>query len=172
MMYSTDLVIHNGKETLLFYYPNLIINSLFIYWIGYIGFVKPHLLITKEKSQPEIENTAQYAEMEREFMKLMDENEIYRNKRISLREVGQILGVSEQALSHFINEKYQMNFSELMNFYRVKKVQLLMADDNAELYTLLALAEDAGFNSKSTFNESFKKITGLTPSAYRKNKFQ
>lgn len=61
-----------------------------------------------------------------------------------------------------------MNFSEYLNFHRVEKVKELLASADAQKYTLVTLAEDAGFSSKSSFNATFKKVVGITPSAYRK----
>jgi len=61
-----------------------------------------------------------------------------------------------------------MNFSEFLNQYRIEKVKELLRSSEANKYTLVTLAEAAGFSSKSSFNAIFKKMTGMTPSAYKK----
>ncbi|MCD4696832.1 MAG: helix-turn-helix domain-containing protein [Bacteroidales bacterium] len=55
-----------------------------------------------------------------------------------------------------------------VNNYRVEEVKRLMAEGKHEHYTLLAIALEAGFNSKSSFNRIFKEFTGSTPSHYKK----
>jgi AraC-like DNA-binding protein len=60
-----------------------------------------------------------------------------------------------------------MNFSEFLNFHRIEKVKEFLKSSEAKKYTLVTLAEVAGFNSKSSFNATFKKMVGVTPSAYK-----
>ena len=60
-----------------------------------------------------------------------------------------------------------MNFYDFVNDYRVEEIKQKLADPAQNQYTLNALAFDCGFNSKSTFNELFKKNTGKTPKEYK-----
>ena len=62
-----------------------------------------------------------------------------------------------------------MNFNEFINNYRVKEFQNRLANNEHASHTLLALALEVGFNSKTAFNRAFKKITGQTPREYVKN---
>ena len=71
-------------------------------------------------------------------------------------------------LSQVINELTGDNFYTFINRYRVEAVKVMMADPQHRHRNLLALAFDAGFNSKSSFNRVFRQITGLTPSKCRK----
>ena len=64
-------------------------------------------------------------------------------------------------------EFLEKNFYTLINEYRVQEVIRRMNDKQYQMYTLLAIALDAGFNSKSAFNRIFKQITGKTPSEYK-----
>lgn len=82
--------------------------------------------------------------------------------------------LSEQAkiptyhLSQVVNEKLNCNFLDYINTYRVKAAQDKLIDPKLSHYTILSIAYEAGFNSKSTFYTAFKKVTGMTPSQYRK----
>ena len=78
-------------------------------------------------------------------------------------------GVNRNQLSQLINEGVGENFYDFINKYRVEEVKRLMADPQKQNYSLLGLALDAGFKSKSTFNLVFKRFTGLTPTEYKKN---
>jgi len=60
------------------------------------------------------------------------------------------------------------NFPDYINKYRVKEAKKLLGDNNFSAYTIVAIGLECGFNSKSTFYYAFKKFTGLTPTAYRK----
>lgn len=59
-----------------------------------------------------------------------------------------------------------MNFNDFVNYYRTEEVIKKLQSGKHNIHTLLAIAYDCGFNSKSTFNRSFKKQTGLTPKEY------
>lgn len=76
------------------------------------------------------------------------------------------LGLPPKKLSQVINQGYQLNFNEFINQYRVRAVVKKFEEGEHSLQTLLGIAYDCGFNSKSTFNRAFRKHTGLSPSAY------
>lgn len=101
------------------------------------------------------------------LLDVMDSEKPYLNNKLTLPELASLAGTSAHNLSEVINSRLEQNFFEFVNSYRVKEVQRRMADpDNAHL-TVLAIALDSGFNSKSTFNSIFKKQTGVTPSQFR-----
>jgi len=66
-----------------------------------------------------------------------------------------------------INTRLQQNFFDFINHYRIEKVKKDLADPQKKNLKVLAIAFDAGFNSKSSFNAIFKRHTNLTPSEYR-----
>ena len=71
-------------------------------------------------------------------------------------------------LSWLLNDRIAMNFNDFINSYRLQCFQEKALQQDAKNYTLLGLAFESGFNSKSTFNDFFKKKTGLTPRAWLK----
>jgi AraC-like DNA-binding protein len=79
------------------------------------------------------------------------------------------LQISRQNLSQVINESQHKNFYKLINEFRIKEVIEKMANTQFENYTVLGIAFECGFNSKTTFNRIFKEDTGKTPSEYRKS---
>ena len=90
----------------------------------------------------------------------------YTESSLSLTDLAQRLDISPNYLSQIINEKEGKNFFDFINAFRVAEFKRLIAIPTNQQYTLLALAYDCGFNSKSSFNRSFKKHVGLTPSQY------
>ncbi|WP_452601463.1 helix-turn-helix domain-containing protein [Pontimicrobium sp. MEBiC06410] len=71
-------------------------------------------------------------------------------------------------MSQLINTVTGENFSTYINRYRVEAVKRIILDPEFDNYSLLAIGLECGFSSKTTFHNSFKKMTGMTPNAYRK----
>ena len=72
-------------------------------------------------------------------------------------------------VSFIINKHLYQTFYELVNAYRINAVKEMLSQNKAENLTLLAIALECGFNSKTSFNRVFKEINGLTPSQYLKS---
>lgn len=99
---------------------------------------------------------------------LMEEEEPYLNPNLSLDLLARELRISAHQLSRLINEHAEENFNGFVNGYRVKKAQEVLVDENKAHLTISSLAMACGFNSLSSFNAAFKKVSGTTPSRYRK----
>ncbi|MEE4292608.1 MAG: helix-turn-helix domain-containing protein [Xanthomonadales bacterium] len=102
------------------------------------------------------------------LLEFMDEEKPYLDGKVSLSQVADRLGVSSNHLSQVINENLEKNFYDFINGYRVDMVKQRLAESTGSRPNILAIAYDAGFSSKSSFNEVFKKNTKLTPSQYWK----
>ncbi len=105
----------------------------------------------------------------KELLLYMEEEKPYINGKLSLIEVAKKMNISNNHLSQVINENLKKNFFDFVNEYRINLVKQKMAEPSNKKYTLLSLAYDCGFNSKSSFNSIFKKHTSLTPTEYLKN---
>ncbi len=104
----------------------------------------------------------------RYYRKLIDclrTEKVYKNMDFSLTELSEKLRIPRNHLSYVINEYAKSNFYDLINYYRVEEAKKLLVK-NRNL-SILDVAFESGFNSKSTFNNVFKKLTGQTPSEYR-----
>lgn len=104
--------------------------------------------------------------------KYMEDEKPYLDARITVDALAHQLCISKNHLTQILSEKLDKNFYQYINEYRVDAFKKLVDDPDCHSKTLLALAYDSGFNSKSTFNTAFKKIEGVTPSQYRKTVFQ
>ncbi len=100
---------------------------------------------------------------------LFQESKLYKDPRLSLHQVAKAVDSNTSILSRVINEKAKMNFNDFVNAYRVDSVKASLADGELNYKTLVGVAMDHGFNSKSTFIRSFKKREGITPSEYYKS---
>ncbi|GAA4417414.1 hypothetical protein GCM10023187_49790 [Nibrella viscosa] len=165
-----------------------------IYWIGYKALSQPVLfnqkpaVTTAERHQvpppiPAIapvvampENADKYKKSalpdeladryQTRLLAYMDEEKPYRNQTLTIHELADVLGISKHHLSQVLNDRLGRNFYDFVNEYRVAEVKRLLTDPQYSHYTTLGIAEEAGFNSKATFNAVFKKMTGQTPSEY------
>jgi AraC-like DNA-binding protein len=98
---------------------------------------------------------------------LMQDEQLYKNPTLTINELAEQLGVKGYLLSLCLKQIFQEKFSDYINGLRVKEVQHLLKDPKKAHYTLLSLAMEAGFNSKSSFNRAVKKHLGILPSAMR-----
>jgi AraC-like DNA-binding protein len=94
----------------------------------------------------------------------------YLDRDLTIQELSGVTGIQKHHITQVLNEKYKRNFFTFINEYRVKEVIERFSDPKFNNYTILAIAFDAGFNSKTAFNSIFKTQTGLTPSQYREQK--
>lgn len=97
---------------------------------------------------------------------IMLKEEVFLNSEINLIELSQILGVHPNHLSQVINSFENKNFYDYINGKRIEKFITLYQNPKNKKYTIISLAYDCGFNSKSSFNKQFKKNTGQTPSEF------
>lgn len=99
---------------------------------------------------------------------LMDVEKVYKNSNISIKSLASMLVVSQRSLSHIINEQLNSNFHEFVNKHRIKEAKKRLSSPGEPQESILDIAYDVGFNSKSAFNRAFKFFTRMTPSQYRK----
>jgi AraC-like DNA-binding protein len=91
----------------------------------------------------------------------------YRQAKYSLRQLSEELGLTEQMVSWSINQGGTLSFSDYINSLRIEEVKLSLLD-KSQKKSILDIAFEAGFNSKSTFNAVFKQSLGVTPSQFIK----
>ena len=98
----------------------------------------------------------------------MEMSKPYLNPDLTLHQLAAELGISSHLLSQVINDHLKLNFFDFVNQYRVKTFKERIVSPHYSAFSVLGIAFDCGFNSKSAFNRIFKKNTGLTPSQFRK----
>lgn len=91
------------------------------------------------------------------------------NAQLSLRSLAEMLDLHPNKLSYLINEKTGMNFNEFINQFRLVHFKQLANDPKNAHLTILGMAYESGFNSKTVFNAYFKKAEGTTPGSWIKN---
>lgn len=167
LIHITIAVLFNLENNRAFYSGLLLLNSVFIYWIGFIGFTKSSTLFKTFKLKKELPLDHRIESIKEKLQYSIEVEEVYKNPNLKIIDLAQQLNISAKELSSIINEAYQMNFSQYINHHRVESIKVLLKSPEEKRYTLLYLAEKSGFSSKSSFNATFKKMTGFTPKQYQ-----
>ncbi len=97
----------------------------------------------------------------------MDTKKPYLDRDLSIHDLSALTGIPKHYITQVLNENHGRNFFTFINEYRVNEVISRFNDPANNNFTILAIAFDSGFNSKTTFNSIFKSQTGITPSEYR-----
>jgi len=101
------------------------------------------------------------------LLNYMEDEKPYLDGDLTIHDLSHKTGIPRHFITEVLNEKYGRNFFTFINEYRVREVISRINDPRYQHYTIIAIAFDAGFNSKSTFNTIFKAYSGKTPSEYR-----
>jgi AraC-like DNA-binding protein len=148
--------------------------SLFVYAMAYMGLRKPEALTGMdevpptrryEKSTLTVERSDAYRQR---LLELMNTEKPYLDGGLTLQKLAKSLAVSPHHLSQTINEQLNQSFVDFINAYRIEEAKRLLTDPAKKHYSILAVSEEVGFNSKSAFNTAFKRHANMTPSEFRK----
>jgi AraC-like DNA-binding protein len=172
-----DLIVFSSSNegsyfyfTRFYYYPFFVGIAILTYWIGMEGFSRRNdAELTLKKSLPS-ETTEKLKEISKKLETAMQQDKLYKNQELSLQSLAAALDIKPYLISKSLSEIHNKRFNDFVNEYRVKEVQSLLNDANNSKYTLLSLAMEAGFNSKSSFNRAIKKQLGISPSELKVSK--
>ena len=120
------------------------------------------------KSKKPLLNETAVAEQKAKLLALIETEKPYLNPDLSLRRLAGMLEIHPNQLSWFLNDGFGKNFNEFINHYRVEEFKALAKLPESAHLTIMSMAYDCGFNSKTVFNTYFKKETGLTPKQFLK----
>ena len=101
--------------------------------------------------------------------KCIEEEKLYKEMGLTVNDIAERIETQPYLVSQAINGGLGKNFFELINRYRVEEAKKLLLDESWNYLSIVGIGFEAGFNSKTAFNTSFKKYTGMTPSQYKKS---
>lgn len=147
--------------------------AFIILFIAYYGMVAPEMFRIKSFESAQKYSQSKLSSTDLDALKtkletIMEAKKPYLNNTLMKAELAEMLEISNPELARLLNERIGMNFFEFVNYYRIKEFIALAKTDKAQNLTFFGLAQEAGFNSKTTFNKSFKNLMGTSPSAYLK----
>ncbi len=153
------------------YYPVV----AFVYWASFRVLGNRAILPNKvsyKNSQEEEDLPPDWELIVAEMKNLMLHEKLYLNQNLRLDDVCKALEQSPRLISTLLNQKIDKGFNDFINEYRVEEAKHKLVDRQYANLTIEALAEECGFNSRTTFTRAFKKVTNLSPSDYRKQNGQ
>ena len=164
------------------FYPLWLSLTLWIYWVGYTGIYEAKLAQERAEIRQDLK-TLQLPFKEKSFQKngtreseyfhqivhLLKNEQIYTNPSLGLQDIGDKLNISPNYVSKIVNGQANISFTDLVNQYRHEMVKEMLQDPHFKNYKIMAIALEAGFNSRSNFYKYFNSVEGITPTDYRKN---
>ena len=123
----------------------------------------------KERKGKELLSKKQIKTYSAKLLNYINEEAPYLDSELTLKSLAFHLNIHPNQLSWLINNQYHKNFSEFINHYRVEAFKRIAKDPKNSHITLIGIAFESGFNSKTVFNTFFKKETGMTPLQYLKS---
>jgi AraC-like DNA-binding protein len=130
-------------------------------------------LFTREgKYQYSVYTVAQIERCYLDLHEVLEKGLVYKETSLTLPKLANQLRVSPNLLSEAINKKSGQNFPDFINGYRIREAQRLLKNLDYDSHKIAAIAFETGFNSLSVFNAAFKRVTSMTPSAFRKAHFK
>ncbi len=159
---------------------NINIISIFtlILYLGYHGISQskmlvPNFLINEVNFKKEnyLSNTSkeELLQIEKRLKDVLIHEKPYLDENLTLAKLASSIPISDKKLSIFINQHLDTTFYDMINSYRVASVKEKLESNNFTNITLLGIANESGFKSKTSFNRIFKKETGMSPSEYKKS---
>ncbi len=128
-----------------------------------------HLLKSVSSTKKPLLDEKGKSEYASKLQEVITNEKPFLDSSLSLRSLAEMIQIHPNQLSWLLNESLGKNFSEYINHFRVEQFKSLAKDSSKKHITLIGLAYESGFNSKTVFNTYFKKETGLTPKQFLAN---
>lgn len=143
-------------------------------WIGLEGLRHDNFIFIKENER-KIENKnfskltpKEIQDYVEKIIRAMEKEKIFLDENLSLREFSSHVKADPNLISFILNNHMDSSFYNFVNRYRIEEVKNKLSDPAYKHLTLLGIALESGFNSKTTFNRAFKQVTGITPTQFQK----
>ena len=152
---------------------------LFVLFVGYFGIKQVGIFTSISQTVPPVLNEkCKYSKsgmnddaidkIHQELNSLMQKEKRYTDPELTLAQLSKELNIHANSLSQVINSVEQKNFYDFVNAQRIEEFKKIVSSPENQKFTLLSLAFECGFNSKTSFNRNFKKHTGISPTEYIK----
>jgi len=186
VLWLVDGVFQISEDSFVFDYASTLLYFIGICYIAYHALQQKEIFLfnTEEKQQLDaiIEEAEREVETKKKLIsdeklaehvqglkKMMDAQKPHLDYEISLIRLAEQFKTSPHQLSYIINTGFGENFFQFINRYRVDEAKWMILDPKMNHLSLVGICYEAGFNSKTVFNTTFKKITGQTPTEFKKS---
>lgn len=168
--HSLDIFFNLRNTTLVHWNLLILFITVLIYYLGLKGYLQPDFsFVRSEKNTTKNEIALSFSkgkEMKIKLLKAMNEEKLFLNPKLTIKELSSHLQVPQREISAFINNYFELSFREFINNYRVEEVKSKLKDSDFSHMSILGIALECGFNSEASFYRVFKKKTGMSPKEY------
>lgn len=168
IVYTTTVSTDYFYFTRFYYYPFFIGIAILIYWFGISSVIRSDQRVLKVRKQLSDQERSSLEKLANKLQLLMSEEKPHKDSELTLTTLSEQLDTKPYLLTKTLNEILNKSFTDFVNEFRVSEIEQLIKDPSNDKYTLLSLAFDAGFNSKSSFNRAVKKHLGISPSELKR----
>ncbi len=148
---------------------SLLLVAFLFYTITFVLIIKPKNFLPNSKIlkyKTSNLNPSLIEAYKTEIINAMEVEQLYLNSKLNIELVSKTLNIPRTHISEILNIHINKSFQDFVNEYRIEAFIKSLQEDTSSNYTLFGLASKVGFNSKSSFNATFKKIKGVTPTQY------
>jgi AraC-like DNA-binding protein len=154
----------------IFFFAFSVLSSLILYK----ALTQPEIFVPQgEPLQKKKKNLSEKVDKhyQAQLFNYMEKERPYLNPTLTLFDLSEKTSIPARSLSEVINNSLNQNFYDFVNSFRIKESQRLLSDAATRSKTILEILYEVGFNTKSSFNQAFKKYTGTTPTQFKKQHF-
>lgn len=160
--------LHNNQTLLI---PSLLFSGM-LFILGYLAngqnqIISEIELADENESFITVNPHFRQDQLDMKLRELFEKDKLHLNSDLKIWDITAKLGTNRTYLSNFINKQYRVNFSMLVNRYRVEEAKALLAENEGSLYSLEVIGEKCGFGSYNNFIRVFRELENLTPGRYR-----
>lgn len=152
-----------------YYLPVVLLELFLIFYVGINALLQTNLEMVvpqEELGEREMDVSEDESKLFSEIEYFMSTSKPFLNADLNLKSLSQLMGVPERHISNAINKNTDSNFHSFINLYRVQEAIQMLKNEDYSKYSIVGIGEAAGFNSKSSFYNNFKKVTNVSPSQY------
>jgi AraC-like DNA-binding protein len=163
----SDFLFLDYAFTKIYEYPIFVGMAAITYWLGIQGYTHRNTPVIKPNAVLDEHHLSRLKQIALQLEQKMQDDELYKDPELSLTTLSNYLGIKSYLITKCLNVHFNTKFNDYVNMYRIEELKRLLSDEKNKNYTLLALAYEAGFNSKASFNRAVKKLTGKPPGALK-----
>ncbi len=171
--FSYYLLSYSGYLIIELDYCISLTSTLIIYYIGLSGYKNPNTLFSKDTPDKRYEKSSISPKVAKKICQelevFLEQSQSYTDGSLRLADVSDQIGFSQHYISQALNRYLNKNFNEYVNEKRFQYAKRLLEDPEKANWRMKEISAKAGFNNKTTFNNTFKKYLGQTPTSYRES---
>lgn len=170
--YSSEIfTFFNNQNEIDFFHSLLIIETaILFYYLSYIFIFYSNFIQLPKNERKYKNSTLEESNVDEIYSKLeevMNTEKLFLNPDLTLHLFSEKVNVPKHYISEVLNTYKNKTFTQFVNEFRIREFIKIYLNDKNNQYSIFGIANTVGFKNKSTFNSTFKKITGYSPSEYK-----